>query len=651
MKYWVRLVITIFSLGLAFSGLASELSKKFQIPLETLGALPTHSMMSIAPSGTKFSYRVTNKDHDALVIYDLKARKQLGGIQVNKIDPHNIYFIDEERLIFVASEYKRAKGYRYKRHISTAFVFNIKTQEYRQLLVNEDSIHPAQTGLGRIVGISPDGKYAFMPAYMKDASIYQNEAPRFALLKVNLEKKSPPKRLNRGFVDARDYFVDERGELLARVRYNNTTDIFKVESRISGEWEVIHEEETPIPPTRFAGLTPDRQSLVMKSGVKGRAIYSTMSLVDGTITDSLFAREDADVEYVLTDINRIVYGVRYSGFKPSYAFFDPKLNELFKAIQEVLPNNTFNLVDHTPNWKSIIFQVEGEGLASEYFRYANGKFSPLISARPGISPELVNPVQVTEYKARDELTIPTLLTAPGYVKKLKNLPAILLPHGGPEAYDRIHFDWLAQYFASRGYLVIQPQFRGSTGFGFAFQYKGRGEWGRKMQDDLTDAVHHFSEKGIIDPERVCIVGASYGGYAALAGATFTPDLYRCAISIAGVSDLEEMVEENKRSYGSDHWVLSYWKQVIENENVEADLLKKISPINHVEKVKAPILLIHGEDDKRVPYKQSSTIYDELKGQDKEVTLVELEDEGHYLKEPESRVKILKSIDAFLKKYG
>jgi dipeptidyl aminopeptidase/acylaminoacyl peptidase len=381
----------------------------------------------------------------------------------------------------------------------------------------------------------------------------------------------------------------------------------------------------------------------------GRDAYYTMSLTDGSISEPLFVRDDADIESVISDIQRIVYGVRYSGFKPSYGFFNKKIDKTFKAIQKEMPNNTFSIVDYTPDWQSILLYMEGADTSGDYFLFQNGGFKFITSARPEIPGTAVNSVLETSYKARDELVIPTLVTYPKGIEH-KNLPTIILPHGGPESYDRNNFDWLTQYFANRGYLVIQPQFRGSDGFGLKHLLAGRGEWGQKMQNDLTDAVDHFANVGTVNRERVCIVGASYGGYAALAGAVFTPDVYQCVISINGVADIENMMSDDKRQYGSDHWVVSYWEEVIKKNNLSNDFLDKISPINFVKNVKVPILLIHGEIDKVVSIEQSEDIYDELMDENKDVTFIELEDEGHHLINNKTRLQTLEAIDAFIGKH-
>lgn len=248
-------------------------------------------------------------------------------------------------------------------------------------------------------------------------------------------------------------------------------------------------------------------------------------------------------------------------------------------------------------------------------------------------------------KLLDGLKIPLLLTLPSTT--LKSLPAILMPHGGPESYDKVSFDWLAQYFSSRGFLVIQPQFRGSDGFGAEFILKGRGEWGRKMQHDLTDAVKALIKSEYVDANRICIVGASYGGYAALAGAAFTPKLYQCAISINGVADVDQMLKDEKSEYGSDHWVLSYWQESIINGTIAEKHLEEISPITHVNNIQIPILLIHGEYDEVVPFSQSENMYEELKDAGKQVKFVELNKGDHHLSNAINRMEALKAIDKFI----
>lgn len=605
--------------------------------------LPEKSMVVISPSATKLAYRQVNNDQDLLIVIDLDKGKLIRAVSIGEINPDNVYFIDDNRLILVASKNTRLIGYRGRHDMSVAFSLNLETGDMHQLMTAGYGLYEGQTSLGSVVGVSEDRRYTYMPAWQSES--------RYSLFKVDLTKRKKPRVYNKGTHDSVDFFVGNNGKLLARERFSNKKNRHMLEARIDDSWVNIFEEETEIRHVSFVGVTPDRKSLVMirQDNEHGRWAYYTISLANGDISSPLFSREDRDVETVLTDINRVVYGVRYSGFKPSYEFFDEKLNKRMRGIDTVLPGMALTINDYTPDWSSIIFHMSGQGSSGQFIRYQKGQLDLVAHARPEIKSKDVNQVLETFYKARDGLNIPTLLTLPKG-KPINNLPAILLPHGGPELYDKIEFDWLAQYFASQGYLVIQPQFRGSKGFGSKHLNKGRGEWGRKMQDDLSDAITTLAKAGKIDANRVCIVGASYGGYAALAGAAFTPDLYKCVVAINGVADIPSMLSADRRKYGYDHWVVSYWDRVISNGNLEENHLEKISPINAVNNINAPVLLIHGEHDMVVPFHQSEDMFDEMEDAKKQVTFIELKNGNHHLSNAKNRAKALEAIDTFVKKH-
>lgn len=632
--YILRLILIVLLLSFSEFVSADEV-----LPIEAFGALPEVSMMVISPSGEKVAYRRTEYGKDLMMIYNLVNNKLLRAVDMSNVKPSRMYFIDEQRLILVVTRNHRLFGYRGRHDISSAYSYNVKNDKLVQLLTLGNGIHDGQSQLGKIVGLSSDGKSAYMPSWVNDSS--------FSLMKASLDYEKKSYHFKKGRQDVVDYFVNDTDQVLARERYNNEHDLHQVEAQINGEWRVIFSEKTRYRTKSFVGVTGDFNYLVMldQNSSTGRWAYYTMRLKDGKISEPIFSSRNKSVEAVLTDINRVVYGVRYSGFKPSYELFNQKIHNQVGSLIQSMPNNSIRLVDHTPDWSKIIFLIEGDNKKGDYVLFDNNKLTTLASQRSQIAPEQVHQIYETEYKARDGLKIPLLLTLPNV--KLKSLPAILMPHGGPESYDKIAFNWKAQYFASRGFLVIQPQFRGSKGFGSDFIIKGRGEWGRKMQHDLTDAVNTLVMSGYVDANRVCIVGASYGGYAALAGAVFTPELYKCAVSINGVSDVGRMLKDEKHDYGSDHWVLSYWKDSIVNGSTTENYLEKISPISHINEVQIPILLIHGEHDEVVPVSQSLIMYEELTKAGKQVKFLELKKGDHYLSNGSNRMKTLKAIDKFI----
>ena len=618
-------------------------AKSTQVGVESYAQLPTVSMMAISPDATKVAFRINKNGHDLVMIRQLADSSYVAGVQIDNIQPNNIYFVNDNTLVMVATKNIRIQGYRGRHDASWAYAYNIEKNEIFPLLSQGFGIYKGQVNLGQIVGVSPDRKSVYMPAYENGSS--------YSLYRVSLDRKRKPRRIIRGTHDTRDYFVNADGEVIARERLNNKKNLHIIDARVEGDWVEIYREETELPTKSFTGVTSDQNHLMFSSyqAETGRLAYYQIALSDGTIEGPIFSNESKDLEKVITGLNRTVHGVSYSGFTPSYEFFDKKLNARMRGIVNVLPDNYIAIDDFTPDWSNILFYIDGQGSSGDYFLYQNSGLHHISSVRPGIPGETVNPVVEYEYKTRDGYTIPTLLTLP-LGKSFKHLPTIIMPHGGPESYDDKSFDYQAQYFANQGYLVIQPQFRGSSGFGWQHMEAGRGQWGQRMQDDLTDAISALVKDGKVDKNKVCIVGASYGGYAALAGAVFTPELYKCVVSINGVSDVERMMEQEEREHGEDHWVVSYWKDLLEKGQISKNHLADISPINHVDKIKVPVLLVHGERDEIVPFSQSEDFFEVMEDEDKDVRLVELDRGNHYLSNADNRMKAMKVISEFVKKH-
>jgi dipeptidyl aminopeptidase/acylaminoacyl peptidase len=634
-----------FSLSLLFGCLPAEAAPG----IEDYGALPAVQMMAVSPDGTLIAFRQQSGTRDIIAVYSLEKSKLLRALDISEIKPHHLYFLDKSRLVMVASEDRRLLGYRDSHEISTAFLLNVDTGEIGQLLTPGDVIFKGQSGLGSIVGASRDSEHVFMPAFVGDSR--HDQSPDFSLMKVDLDSLRRPKVVEKGSSSTVDYFVDDDGNPIAEEIFSNHFDYHAIVAHRGKEEVEIYRMKTEVPHIGVVGVTPDRKALVIldESEATGRVAYHTMSLADGKISAPIFERSDADIERVLTDLNRVVYGVIYSGLRPSYEFFDIALNTRMSKILAEYPRHSVWLADWSPDWQHLIIKIEGAGSAGEYFLNSKGNSSRfLASARPTISAEYFNPVVEFEYKARDGLTIPTLITVPAAnADNLKKLPAVMLPHGGPEAHDWMGFDWFAQALASRGYLVIQPQFRGSSGFGLDHLMAGYGEWGKKMQDDLTDALAALVAQELVDPERVCIAGMSYGGYAALAGGSFTPDLYQCVVAINGVSDLRKMLGYEKAEHNSNHWIVAYFENSMTDGEDGKDRLDAVSPARHAGNFTAPVLLVHGERDTTVPIEQAKYMHKQLKRSEKPVEFIELNDEDHQLSQPSTRLKTLEATIRFI----
>ncbi|HEY7773389.1 MAG TPA: alpha/beta fold hydrolase, partial [Marinagarivorans sp.] len=510
---------------------------------------------------------------------------------------------------------------------------------------------------------SKDKKYVYMPALVvqRDSGSFRNKANQqsysdkvdYSVMKVELASPSRPANLSGGDRNAIDFFIDKQGDVFVEERYSERSNLHEVRVRRGSKWHTIYSEKVERLSFSIVGITENHKSLVVLAyDESDRRQYYTMSLKDGSFALSDINNDKHDIDDVITDNNRVVYGVRYRGFLPSYKFFDERLDKRVKNLLDKFSGNAVTIKSWSDDWKKILVYVAGSNFSGEYYLFDEKLNAQFISdSRPAIKTEHVNPIAIVNVTASDHLTIPTLLTIPkAKLSEMKNLPAVVLPHGGPRANDSIEFDWIAQALASQGYIVIQPQYRGSTGFGWSFIEAGYGEWGGKMLDDINAALDFTIEKGIVDKSRVCIVGASYGGYAALANGARTPDKYRCIVSINGIGNMWDMMKKDKFNFGRDHSWIQILDKYVDDEGADKDAYKAISPYYKADNFKAPVLLIHGEHDERVDIDQSKDMASSLKRAKKDVKYIKLKGETHYLEQNATRLKTLNAVVDFVNKH-
>ena len=354
----------------------------------------------------------------------------------------------------------------------------------------------------------------------------------------------------------------------------------------------------------------------------------------------------------LTDSRGLLMGYVSNTDEPKTTLFDPALQAKFDLAAHAFRGERAELAAATDSLDRMLVYTEGDGDSGTWFfaDIPGRRASAVLWAYPTILQDAVGSVSIVAYKAADGLQMQGVLTLPPG-RPAKNLPVVVLPHGGPEGRDYLHFNWLAQAFASRGYAVFQPNFRGSDGFGQPFRDAGYGQWGRKMQTDVSDGLAELVKRGIADPKRACIVGASYGGYVALAGVTVQQGLYRCAVAIAPVSDLGGMLTWRQEHYGEKSEVARSDKAFLGVSSLGDPVLKSLSPASLAARADAPVLLIHGKQDTTVPFDQSDIMRHALMDAGKPVTFVELNDEDHYLSKAPTRTQALEAAVAFVQAHN
>ena len=390
------------------------------------------------------------------------------------------------------------------------------------------------------------------------------------------------------------------------------------------------------------GFGKDPNALYVTAYHEGRRAVFKVDLSDPELTKELvFADPDYDAggSLIYSKLSGDVIGIRYST-DGGYTFWDKEYQQLQESINAALPGTTnllYSLSDDERHYVALATSDTNPGTFYIGARDEN-QLLRVGDRNPALPTERMSEVEAISYKARDGLEIEGLMTLPKEQAE-GPYPAIIFPHGGPISFDGGGFDYWTQYFASRGYAVLQMNFRGSAGYGYDFMKSGLQAWGLEMQNDVEDGTRWLIEEGVADPERICVVGASYGGYAALMEAARNPDLYKCAVSFAGVTDVAYLVSSSRH----------YSNFEIVKEQVGSDYseLRKRSPLHIAADINIPVLLAHGTKDRSVRIQHSKKMNRELEKQGKEVTYLELEDGDHYLSDQDHRIQFFKTMDTFL----
>jgi dipeptidyl aminopeptidase/acylaminoacyl peptidase len=442
--------------------------------------------------------------------------------------------------------------------------------------------------------------------------------------------------------------IDHAGQVRTAVRTRAGTSEILYRDNSNAPWRVIKRFKALEPTWEVLGFAADNVGVYIDdyetadtgalrvfdpaSDTLGPAIFTPSG---GEIGGLVFARKDG----------RLV-GLRYTTDRTYNVWFDPKFDGLQKKLQRSFPDHSVGIVSFSDDETRFLVRTASDRDPGAYFLLdlTKGSIGLVTTVAPKINPALMAPMLPISFTARDGLEIHGYLTLPLGSTPGTPLPFIVHPHGGPFGpRDVWRFDPEVQFLASRGYAVLQVNFRGSGGYGGKFLRAGYREWGGKMQDDLTDGVKWAIAKGYADRKRVAIFGASYGGYATLAGLTFTPELYKCGINYVGVSDLVELTR--RKGQEENPALVNFYKTAIGDSN---DELYRRSPVNFVDRIRVPLLNAYGENDGRVDVAQWSELRAQLDKYHKNYSYILAKDEGHGFAHPEDAVAFYTKVEAFLK---
>ena len=628
---------------LAASVAAQDGSTPGTIPLEAFAQLPTMRQVRISPDGDSVASLRPFNGRAHLVI------EKLGDISSRPVvvppaattDFEWVHWANNDRLVVAASAQDKRYG--------------VETLETRLVAINKDGtdmeylIRPTtrkKTGSNR--------RQPLPPAQIQDDVInWLPDEPNFILVSLDGDQNAA-NEIRR--VDVRDgkfkviqsdyrgiqnWQTDQNGE--PRLGWGYRESKFKVMTRqVEGGWRSATKANWRDAGYFPYGFSTDPDVVYMIGpDENGIQVLRTMNTTSGEFETPLVARDSIDVGGVLTDsLTGFVVGAHITEHQSEFIYFDDDLAAVQRSIDTVRPNMVNRIVSTTRDRRKILILSSSDVDPGVYFYLDRdlGSMEFLFETMPGLPPELMSKVEPMTYTARDGQKIPGYLIVPNGVER-SNLKTIVLPHGGPGARDDQSFWFLSQFLASRGYAVFQPNFRGSTGYGRPFQFAGRQEWGGKMQEDITDGVHWLIDEGVANPDKICIVGWSYGGYAAAMGAVQTPGLYQCAASINGVLNLPRLIADDKKYIGGSAW--------IRHIGLDGERSAKVSPYHQIDKINIPMLIIQAKDDVRVHLDQGKAMARRLRREKKVVEYVEVEFGGHSMNNSPARETILRSLEEFL----
>ncbi len=629
-------------------------------PVELFFSNPVLAGAELSPSG-RYLAALSGAPgrRDMLIVIDLQENKATPVAGYNDADVLQFQWVNDGRLLFSVADKQVGPGGNYL--ASGLYAVNRDGGGLRQLalrrgnFVAEAGSQVVQTMLpwhtfmlGQRGAQDSDEVYVVSSDPRQDEKLYTTNLLRLNTVTGRTQTVSRP-----GPVDS--WLLDNAGEPRLTMHSGGGKSTIHYRDPVSGAWRQVAQFPTyDDSPGSFSpvGFGPDGKLYVRAQAGKDAAALHTLDLATGKVNpQGVVVMPGYDFDGGLVSQRGKLLGAGIETDAPGQVWFDKDMAAIQQAVDKLLPNAA-NLISVAARpeapWVLVRSLSDVRPLAYYLYSPASGKLNPIGNSREGIDPSKMGRQDPVRYKARDGREIPALLTVPPGGGK--NLPLVVLVHGGPYVRGN-HWGWNgeSQFLASRGYAVLEPDFRGSLGYGSAHYRAGWKQWGLAMQDDIADGTRWAIAQGIADPKRICIAGASYGGYATLMGLVKDPDLYKCGVDFVGVTDIN-LLFNGHWSFDSDlgeDWKKHGMPLLIGDPVKDAAQFKATSPIEQAAKITQPLLLAYGAVDRRVPLYHGNKFRDAVAAHNKQVEWVVYQDEGHGWRKPQNRFNFWKRVEAFL----
>ena len=641
----------LFTLCLALWGCFTYANEVGTIPLSSFNQMPMVDQPSLSPDGKNIAVITNRGDQTQVSISPYDKPEQIipvVGLEGAKYRIESIAWANNERILVTITQPIKYFAYQ----LRTTHIYSVKIDGSHSIELEskkrvEDNLDAYRSSPHLLSLLDKEPNHVLVTIKDKQDEYYSS------VYKVNIETGEFKKYIPNG---NRIYAwqVNKNGEILmARgVARNQESgiDYFYTRKNNDDDWKMIAKRQAYADETFSPVLyEQENNSVIVISDYKlnkdalwryhiDSGEYELLGEAPGMFDiDNAITRLDGD--------ERKVVGFSYTEHFKKRVYFNEQAENLNAQIHSIFIKQGLqaNIYDWDKNRERFIVYGVSDTKPGQFYLFdkKTNKLAPWYGQYPSLNKQKLTPVRPIEFKARDGMTLYGYVTLPVGVKKP---PLVVYPHGGPYGIrDTQYFDPFVQLFASHGYAVLQVNFRGSGGYGNNYITSGYSQWGRKMQTDIVDAISWVKEQNVVDTENACIVGGSYGGYAALAAGYQTPKQFNCIVSIAGISDMKDHVVTLRRFSGTS----SFIENAINDDETDYDA---ISPIENISKFEAPVLLIHGKVDQRVSFNQSESMYEELKEANKEVEYKLFEYGTHYLDDAVIRKQAMGLMIEFVDKH-
>ena len=613
-----------------------------ELPLEYFFKNPEFAGFQVSPNGKELAAMVNLNGRMNLAVMDIETRKARAITGEKKQDVSGFMWATNERILFFMD----------KDGSESFGIFAVNTDGSRSKVLVEP--------LASVIASGRASELRIVQVFF----ILENE-PDWVLVSSNERRAAYPDVFRMNIMNGKtqliqrnpgnvtNWFTDWDGKVVGAVFQDDLKVGFKIlKDGQEDQWEDVTSTRFDAHSFMPAGIKGDGTTGYVSSNLtpdgkpRDKAAIYEYNFQTRTFGDLVYERDEVDCCALIQNKKmRDMIGVAYMVGKPEQVYFDPTWKARMDAIDRALPDtyNAFTSLDDAETIGIVAASNSTQPTKYYLFDFVNKKFEHLADSRPWVDASKMSEMKPYSFEARDGRLLHGYVTIP-HGSDGKNLPLVVNPHGGPWARDGWGYNAEHQFLANRGYAVIQVNFRGSTGFGMDHMQSSWKQWGQAMQNDVTDAVQWAIDQGIADADRVCIYGASYGGYATMAGLTFTPELYKCGINYVGVTDIPLLFKTAPDSWAAGQ---EQMKIMVGDPDTEEEFLEQWSPVHHADKIQAPVFMAYGKQDPRVSIKHATVMEKAMKKAGVDYELMVKRDEGHGFRKEENRYDFYGKVDSFL----